>query len=130
MDICESYSWRKPKYCPSSQLLPHNPGPLSEQFWHILVLCWFEWRSSWPCHRSRSQPGTCRSAREASWWEVMDIRYLLAWVSRGKLSNLIGQIKLIWVACEYMISLFLVIHKPACLDSTSTTWKRSCLSVC
>ena len=46
------------------------------------------------------------------------------WVSRGKASNLMGQIKLIWVACEYIISLLRVIHRPACLDNTSTTWTK------
>ena len=45
----------------------------------------------------------------------------LTWVSRGKLSNLMGQMKLMWVAWEYMISLSLVIHRPACFDNTSTT---------
>ena len=46
------------------------------------------------------------------------------WVSRGKASNLMGQIKLIWVACEYIISLLRVIHRPACLDNTSTTYAK------
>ena len=53
--------------------------------------------------------------------ELKEQSYWFTWVSRGKLSNLMGQMKLMWVAWEYMISLSLVIHRPACFDNTSTT---------
>ena len=71
-------------------------------------------------HRNRIQLETYKSGKKKFIKKSLSISWS-TWVSSGKLSNLIGQMKLICVAWEYITSLCRVIHSPACFWSTLTT---------